>query len=203
MQNLEKGIIENLPQIPYIVDQVGEAMKWLKEEVDEDKYREYLVKTLKVSEYARSISEANFYKYHLVIASLLLGLGFDPTTDSKFSIFDSPSKSIENAFKMLTEDPETVQKRGCFNALSMHLAKLARDDQDLLNIILIFILCDLEELKAGIDTEIKAPITKDDYINLLGYAYVILNLEVSKLNLLNKTQETLNKIRIILNSMSF
>lgn len=203
MQNLEKGIIENLPQIPYIVDQVGEAMKWLKEEVDEEKYREYLIKTAKVAEYAHSVSEANFYKYHLVIASLLLGLGFDPLTDSKFAIFDSPSKSVEKAFKTLTEDPELVQTRGCFNALSIHLATLAREDQDLLNIILIFILCDLEELKAGIDTEIKAPITKDDYINLLGYAYVILNLEVSKLNLLNKTQETLNKIRIILNSMSF
>ena len=29
MANLEKSILAELPQVPYIIDQVGEAMDWV------------------------------------------------------------------------------------------------------------------------------------------------------------------------------
>ena len=203
LKKLEQGIIENLPQIPYIVDQVGEAMKWLKEEVSEEKYEEYLIKTSKVAEYTKNISEANFYKFHLVIASLLMGLGINPLSEKRFEIFDSPSKSVETALKNLMEDPEVVKTRGCYQALTMHLSNLARTDQDCFIVILMFILCDLEELKAGMTGDVKSPVTKDDYINVLGYAFVIVNIEVSNLPLRNEARDILNKIRILLNSLSY
>ena len=90
---LEKGIIELLPQIPYVIDQVGEALKWVKEELSEGEYNKTLKVAYDVAQYAKEVSDTNFFKTHLVIASILSNIE-DPMADKRFEIFDQLLKLL-------------------------------------------------------------------------------------------------------------
>lgn len=200
---LEKSIIELLPAIPYIVDQVGAAMNWVKDEKEESEYRKALGIALKVADYAARTSEANFYKTHLVVASLLSNIP-NAIDNEKFKIFDTASKAVEKTLKDITVDEKLTQERGCFKALSMHLVPLAVKNQDNLVIMLFGILKDLEEITAGMSkADVHSPITREDYVVILGYALTVFNLFNSNLNLLNETAVVLNDIQVILNSINY
>ena len=94
MNELENSIIEGLPQIPYIIDQVGAALKWAHEELKEAEYEELLRVVLDVANYTKEVSEPNFYKTHLIIASVLSALK-NPKENKKFEVFDTASKAVE------------------------------------------------------------------------------------------------------------
>ena len=51
--------------------------------------------------------------------------------------------------------------------------------------------------------DVKSPITREDYVIILGYAWVVLNLYSSNLNLLSHTALVLNDIQIILNNLNY
>ena len=95
IEQLEKALIESVPQIPYVVDQIGFAMKWAKEAQDEGTYYNTIAHALEVAKYVHAVSEANFYKVHLVIGALLMDID-NPVADERFKPFDSASKSVEN-----------------------------------------------------------------------------------------------------------
>lgn len=200
---LEKSILELVPPVPYVVDQVDAAMKWVKEEKEEGEYLKALRTALKVAEYAAKVSNPNFYKTHLIVASLLSNVA-DPINNEKFKIFDTASKSVEKALKSITIDPKLQEEKGCFKALILQIVPLLKVEQDYVVIMLCGILEDLEEIsrvmhKAGV----KSPITREDYVILLGYSMVITSLYQSKQNILNDTATVLNDIQIILNNLSF
>lgn len=203
IQILEKGIIELLPQIPYVIDQVGKAMEWAKEEYEEGTYYKNIEFTLNVAKYVTKISEPKFYKTHLVVAALLMDIP-NVLDNPKFEVFKTPSKSIENTLENIVIKPELNEKYGCFKGLSIHAANLARVNQEYLAILLYSILSDLEEVTRGMEKmDIKTPITAEDYVKILGYSYVMQNLKLSKFEFYNETKEIVKNIGSALNSINF
>lgn len=200
---LEQGIIEMLPQIPYVIDQVGEALKWAKKEVSEGRYNKVLKTTYEVAEYAKSTSDLNFYKTHLVLANILSNIE-NATKQEKFSIFDTASKSTEKDLEALEVPEESIKKHGCFKAILMHLVPLAKKNEDLFAVALIGIKHDLQEIIVGMEkAKVKAPITSEDYITVLGYSFIAANIRMARLNLLDKVHKIYNDIEILLNSISY
>ena len=200
---LEKGIIELLPQIPYVIDQVGEALKWAKEELSEGEYNKTLKVAYDVAQYAKEVSDINFFKTHLVIASILSNIE-NPMANKRFEIFDTASKATEKALKDLIIDKKEVEDKGCFKSVLLRLVPLAKKDENLFATALIGIKHDLEEVvnamkKAGV----KTPITAQDYITILGYAFVMDNIRMARLNLLEKAWKIYNSITILLNDISY
>lgn len=196
----KRAIIEQLPQIPFIIDQVGEAVDWCIEEHDEGITSRILDTSIDVAKYVTKISEPKFYRTYLVIASLIGDIP-DVLTKERFEKFKSASGIIEKTIKSIVVDPKLIEERGCFNALSIHLATLARTNEEALNVVLYGILYDVKDITEGLKKiEQKAPITPQNYITILGYAYVLSNLRMANLNLLNDTKMILNEISIILNN---
>lgn len=199
-ENARKAIIEQLPQIPFIIDQVGEAINWCIEEHEEGIVSRLLAAATDVAKYAKSISDPNFYRTYLVIAALIGDIP-NVMTKERFEQFKTASGSVEKAVKNMIVDPKLIEERGCFNALSIHLATLARIDEEVLNVVLYGILYDIEDIVSGLKgVGQKAPITPQNYITILGYAYVLANLKMANLKLLNDTSALINRINIILNN---
>lgn len=197
---LRKAIIEELPQIPYVIDQVDDAINWSIESHDEGVIIKTLEATVDVAKYIREISDTNFYKTQYVIASLI---GDIPNVleDERFARFKTASGIVEKAINEIKMEEGLVESRGCFNALNIHLTRLARINEDSFVVALYGILHDLKDVVKGLkETGEKKPITPQDYITVLGYAYVMTNLRMAGLQLLEKTQLVINEISVILNS---
>ena len=200
IEQLEKALIESVPQIPYVVDQVGHAMKWAKEAQDEGTYYNTIAYALEVAKYVHTVSETNFYKVHLVIGALLMDID-NPVADERFKPFDSASKSVENTLQTLKVNEKTVEDYGCFKAMTMHVVQLAHKDEDCFVIYMLAMLKDLEDISRGMkEVGAKSPITAEDYVKVLGYDLVMANIRMSNLSLLNTTREVLNNITIKLNN---
>lgn len=197
---LKKSIQGKLPQIPYVIDQVGEALKWAQEELDEGEFYSVLEITDEVAEYVASISDPNFYKTHLVVASILTNIT-DACNKERFSKFDTTSKAVEKALHKLGMTPDDVEKKGCFKACLLQLVPLAKEDESLFAIALMGIRHCLNEILKGMkEAEIKTPVTSSDYITVLGYAWVMANLRMANLCLLSSTHKIYNDILVMLNN---
>ena len=200
IETLRKSIIAELPQVPFVIDQVDKAIDWCIDEHDDGIIVRVLNTSLDVAKYVKSISDPNFYKTHLVIASLI---GDIPNVleDEKFNIFKTASGAVEKAIKKVIVDKTLTKERGCFNALNIWLTKLAREDEEAFVVMLYGIMSDLKDLTAGLkEAGVKTPVTPQNYITVLGYAYVLSNLRMAGLNLLDKTRVIMNEIEIILNN---
>lgn len=201
---LEKGIFEMLPQIPYVIDQIGEALKWAKEELSEGEYNKTLKVAFEVAQFAKEVSDPNFFKTHLVVASILSNIE-DAKNDERFEKFDTASKATERALNDLIVDKKSIEEKGCFKALLLHLVPLAKKDENLFVTALIGIKNDLEEIIKGMDKTAmtKSPITAQDYVTILGYAFVLDNIRMARLNLLEKSWKIYNEITILLNDIKY
>lgn len=200
IQNLKRAIMEEVPQVPFVQDQVGFALKLCIEYHREGEVVKLLEAALSVAKYIKEISEPNFYKTHLLVASLIGDIP-DILEDERFKIFQTASQSVEKAVKKVSIDNKLIEERGCFNAITMHLTQLAKEDEECLTVMLYGILYDLKEVIDGMKkANVKTPITPQDYITIMGYAYVMANLRMAKLSLLNTTKEVINEIEIMLNS---
>ena len=200
---LEKGIIEQLPQIPYVLDQVGEALKWAKEELSQGEYYKVLETANEVAKYTKSISDPNFYKVHLVLASILTNIE-NVLKKDRFAKFDTPSKATEKALEKINVQPKDVEEKGCFKSILLKLVPLAKEDENLFVIFLIGIKHDLQEILKGMEkANVKVPITAKDYVTILGYAFVMDNIRMARLDLLNSSWKVYNDITIILNSIKY
>lgn len=198
--NLQQCVIEMLPQVPYVIDQVGEALDWAKAELDEGEYNKMLQTVYDVAEYTRTVSEPHFYKVHYVVASIL---SYIPNVlkNEKLIRFDSASGAAINALKELIIPPEEIESKGCFKGVMLHLIPLAKKNMELFAIALIGIKNDLKAITEGIKkAEVKTPITGNDYITVLGYALVMANVRMSNLNLTSGAYEIYNEIIIMLNN---
>ena len=200
IEKLKESIIEELPQVPYVLDQVGEALDWCIESHEEGVITKLLETALDVARYAKEISDPNFYKTHLVIAALLADIP-NVFEDERFQKFNSTSGIVEKSVRNVTIDKSLIEKRGCFNSLNIHLTNISRVDENCMVVMLYGILHDLEEVVAGLKSvETKSPITPQDYITVLGYAYVMANLRMANLKLADRTKVLINKIEILLNT---
>lgn len=202
-KKLERGLYDYLPQIPYVIDQVGEALKWAKDDLSEGEY----IKTLKVAndvaKFTTSISNPNFYKTHFVVASILSNIP-DVLEKEEFKTFDSTSKAVENTLKALIIPEEQIKSTGCFKSILLQLVPLAKKDEDLFAIALIGMKHDLEEIIEGMEkVEVQEPITAKDYITILGYALVIANIRMANLKMLDRTYLIYNDIVKLLNKLNY
>ena len=198
--NLEESIIEQLPQIPYVIDQVGEALKWAKEELNEGAYNKALEIAYEVTQYTKTVSDPNFFKTQYVIATILSNIE-NAKDSSRFAIFDSASKSVEKALNSLIILPEDVEKIGCFKAIMLHLIPLGKENIELFTVALIGIKHDLLEIIKGMrEAKVKTPITGNDYISILGYALVMTNIRMASINMTNGAYKIYNEIFVMLNS---
>ena len=196
----EKDIISKLPQVPYVIDQVGAAIEWAKEVHTEGDYHKNIKFASEVTDFACSISEPNFFKVHLVVGALLMDIE-NAAQDPKFEIFKTASKSVEKTLDKLVINKDLAETRGCFNALSIHLVQLAQKDEECFCVSLMSILNDLKEIASGMkEAEVKAPITPSDYIKVLGYAFVVQNIKLANLSLSNKVKDIFNRVNISLNN---
>ena len=197
---LEREIREILPQIPYVIDQVGAAMDWVKSEQDEGSYIRTLQFVRDVAKFTTKISNPNFYKTHLVVAALLMDLD-NPVQNEKFSAFKSASNSVENSLNSLRIDPKLSEDRGCFKAVTIHVSQVARKSQELFTILMYSILHELKEIIGGMEEAgVKTPITAADYIKILGYAGVMANLRMANLEYSDATRSVVNEIEVLLNN---
>ena len=203
LEKLEKSIYELLPQIPYVIDQVGEAIKWTKEELKEGELNKALKVAYEVIEFASKISTPTFFKTHLVLASLLSNIP-DVLTKERFSTFDTASKATEKAIQKLVVDSKKNDEYGCFKSVLVHLVPLAKEDETLFAVALIGIKYDLEEIVEGMKkADVKTPITAKDYVSILGYALVMANIRMANLKLLDRTYEIYNDIIKLLNGLNY
>ena len=199
MQNLEKSIIEKLPQIPYVIDQVGDALTWARESLDEGEYMNLLELTYDVADFTTRISDPSFYKTHYVVATILSSIE-NAKTNEKFSKFDSASKSVEQTLTAITIDPNSIEENGCFKSIMKHLVPLANQSMDLFTIGLMGVKHSLKHVLKGLkEAQIKTPITGNDYITVLGYALVIANIRMANISMSNEAHKVFNEISIMLN----
>ena len=197
---LKKSIIEEAPQVPFVIDQIGHAIDWCIKAHDEGDIVKILEISLDVARYAKQTSDPNFYKTHLVIASLIADIE-DATEDSNFQMYKTASNIVETTVKQLKVPKELIEQRGHFNALNIHLTQLARVNGEYFLIALYSILHDLKDIVGGMkQVGVKSPITPQNYITILGYAYVIANLRMANLSLLDAARAVMNEISIILNN---
>lgn len=200
---LEQSIYEKLPQIPYIIDQVGSALNWAKDELSEGEYYKTLKLTDEVADFVVSISNPNFFKTHLVIASILSSIP-DVTSKEKFKEFDSTSQAVKNTLEAILVPLEKVKENGCFKATLLQLVPLAKQDETLFTLVLIGIKQDLQEVLEGMKkVDVNEPITSKDYVSILGYALVMANLRMANLKLLNRTYIIYNDILKLLNNIKY
>ena len=197
---LEDSIIEQLPQIPYVIDQVGEALNWAKEVLPEGDYNHVLKTVYEVAEFTKSTSDPNFFKTHYVVGAILSNIK-GALEDERFAKFDSPSKAVEKTLKALIIDPKDVEEKGCFKAIILHLIPLAKQNMDLFTLCLIGSKNDLLSILEGMKgANVKSPITGNDYITILGYALVMANIRMANLEMTNAAYKVYNEIAILLNN---
>ena len=197
---LEESIIEQLPQIPYVIDQVGEALAWAKEELDEGDYNKTLQVAYEVAVFTKAVSDPNFFKTHYVIASILSNIK-DAIKNERFKKFDSASKSVEKALNSIVIDPELIEEKGCFKAIMLHLIPLAKENMELFTVELIEVKHDLTNILNGMKAAgVKAPITGNDYITILGYALIFANIRMANLKMTNEAYKIYNDISVMLNN---
>ena len=203
IEKLEQSIYEVLPQIPYVLDQVGEAIKWAKKELKSGEFNKTLKVAYDVAKFTASISNPNFFKTHLVIASILSNIE-DATNKEEFKIFDTTSKSVEKALEALLVPSQKIEEVGCFKATLLQLIPLFKKDEELFAVSLIGIKHDLEEIINGMSkADINEPITAKDYVTILGYALVIANIRMANLKMLDRTYLIYNDIVKLLNGLKY
>ena len=200
IKELKNGILNEVPQVPFIIDQIDYAIQWCLDAHDESTAIKVLKISLEVAKYVKSISDPNFYKTHLLIASLISDIE-GVKEDEKFSRFKTASGAVEKTLDAVMVNKDLITNRGCFNALNIWLTNLAATNEEAFTVMLYGILIDLKEVTEGLrDVSIKSPITPEDYVQVLGYAYVMANLRMANLRLLESTRLLINQIEIILNN---
>ena len=86
----------------------------------------------------------------------------------------------------------------------MRLVPLAKKDENLFATALIGIKHDLEEVvEAMKKANVETPITAHDYVTILGYAFVMDNIRMARLNLLEKAWKVYNDITVLLNGIRY
>ena len=197
---MRNSIMAELPQIPYVMDQVSDALDWAEGIMTESKFEHTLRVTLDVAKYVKSISDPNFFKTHLVVGSILAKIP-NVLKEEKFARFDTASKAVEKAVEALVEPESEVEKRGPFKSLAIHLIPLAQAKEEYFILELIEIKHNLKEILDGMKpVNVKTPITPKDYIYLLGIALVMANMRMANLKFSNEAYKVYNEIEIMLNN---
>ena len=127
-QTIIHKIMANLPTSQFIVDLVGEAIKVAGEKYP-DEFETRLDIALRMSEYAKEVSQPLYYKAHLVIAPLVAGL-----EASEINKLETASGTLSKACAPLGVFVTAKKKKKKWKALF----ELSKVDVDVLGTALMF-----------------------------------------------------------------
>lgn len=177
-------IMSNLPTSQFIIDLVGEAIQIALNHFDDKDVERRLDVALKMSAYAKEVSQPLYFLTHLVNAPLVAGLEV-----SEISKIDTASGTLAKAIiplgAFLTSDSFKAKWTALFN--------LSKVDKDVLAAAFLFAK---EDVEAGM-------LDKDLY-KLAGYGYIEVNIRQSGMFINHTVRKFYNEFAaIILNKAKF
>ena len=182
-QTIIHKIMANLPTSQFIVDLVGEAIKVAGEKYP-DEFETRLGIALRMSEYAKEVSQPLYYKAHLVIAPLVAGL-----EASEVNKLETASGTLSKACAPLG----VFVTAKTFKQKWKALFELSKVDVDVLGTALMF-------AKVAVDKKKK----KKDLYTLAGYAYIEVNIRQSGMFINHTVRKYYNEFAsVVLNQAEF
>ena len=176
-------IMANLPTSQFVVDLVGEAIKVAGEKFHEE-FETRLDIALRMSEYAKEVSQPMYFMTHLVIAPLVAGL-----EASEINKLETASGTLSKACAPLgvfiTAKTFKQKWKALFN--------LSKVDKDVLGTALMF-------AKVAVDKAFK----EKDLYSLAGYAYIEVNIRQSGMFINHTVRKYYNEFAsVVLNQAEF
>ena len=182
-QTIIHKIMANLPTSQFIVDLVGEAIKVAGEKYS-DEFETRLDIALRMSEYAKEVSQPLYYKAHLVIAPLVAGL-----EASEVNKLETASGTLSKACAPLG----VFITAKTFKQKWKALFELSKVDVDVLGTALMF-------AKVAVDKAFK----EKDLYTLAGYAYIEVNIRQSGMFINHTVRKYYNEFAsVVLNQAEF
>ena len=182
-QSIIHKIMANLPTSQFIVDLVGEAIKVAGEKYP-DEFETRLDIALRMSEYAKEVSQPLYYKAHLVIAPLVAGL-----EASEVNKLETASGTLSKACAPLG----VFVTAKTFKQKWKALFELSKVDVDVLGTALMF-------AKVAVDKAFK----EKDLYTLAGYAYIEVNIRQSGMFINHTVRKYYNEFAsVVLNQAEF
>ena len=182
-QTIIHKIMANLPTSQFIVDLVGEAIKVAGEKYP-DEFETRLGIALRMSEYAKEVSQPLYYKAHLVIAPLVAGL-----EASEVNKLETASGTLSKACAPLG----VFITAKTFKQKWKALFELSKVDVDVLGTALMF-------AKVAVN---KAFREKDLY-TLPGYAHIEVHIRQSGMFINHTVRKYYNEFAsVVLNQAEF
>ena len=182
-QTIIHKIMANLPTSQFIVDLVGEAIKVAGEKYP-DEFETRLDIALRMSEYAKEVSQPLYYKAHLVIAPLVAGL-----EASEVNKLETASGTLSKACAPLG----VFITAKTFKQKWKALFELSKVDVDVLGTALMF-------AKVAVDKAFK----ENDLYTLTGYAYIEVNIRQSGMFINHTVRKYYNEFAsVVLNQAEF
>ena len=182
-QTIIHKIMANLPTSQFIVDLVGEAIKVAGKKYP-DEFETRLDIALRMSEYAKEVSQPLYYKAHLVIAPLVAGL-----EASEVNKLETASGTLSKACAPLG----VFITAKTFKQKWKALFELSKVDVDVLGTALMF-------AKVAVDKAFK----EKDLYTLAGYAYIEVNIRQSGMFINHTVRKYYNEFAsVVLNQAEF
>ena len=182
-QTIIHKIMANLPTSQFIVDLGGEAIKVAGEKYP-DEFETRLGIALRMSEYAKEVSQPLYYKAHLVIAPLVAGL-----EASEVNKLETASGTLSKACAPLG----VFITAKTFKQKWKALFELSKVDVDVLGTALMF-------AKVAVDKAFK----EKDLYTLAGYAYIEVNIRQSGMFINHTVRKYYNEFAsVVLNQAEF
>lgn len=191
---LINSIMEYVPQVTFVLEQIGQAINIAKENYSEAELEEVLKVTVKVAKYAKEVSNSEaFFKYHLIVISLLQNI----EDMSKLSMFETQSNKVINGIQALNTSEEDVKAKGWVRATVLQLANLYNTDQDLFAVSMLSMQEILDKIATSYAT--TKVLTNEENIAVLRLALVEQTIRMNKYQYLAPVSAIMNNILVTLN----
>lgn len=172
------AIMAHIPANPYIVDLVARAINIAFENLSEGEFARRLYTVNKTAEFIGKNSNPNFFKHHIIMASILYGLG-----EATYNSLDTPAKVLTEATTSLTKVLCSKRCKDKWNAMY----KIGTTDEDLLAAALIALNADVVYLLNCV------PLTHAEEIRLIADGYIEVCLRNSKVTITNAVYPIYNE----------
>lgn len=218
-QVLINSIMEELPQVPLIVNSVYKgiaiAEKYLTKvtrlyDTEDNMYLHALRVALRTAQYAKQTSNQMYFKYELIIIALLHDLLEDadsPEVQQDLQIFKSTNNNIMNGIISLTNDNVEIAGMGTGKYMGIKFTKLLKQDEDLFLVKLFDRLDNLISLPAIKKTELYNEDAEKGELFIRNYYLetqnIVLNLALAKMIIPDNIYMIYNELLLLLNSVSF
>lgn len=195
---LINSIMEYVPQVTFVIEQIGQALNIAKANYSETELEEILTVTVDVAKYAKEVSNSEaFFKYHLIVISLLQNIN----DMSKLSMFETQSNTVINGIQAIKPDVEQIKAKGFVKATVVKLAKLFKENQDLFALEILNTQMVLNNLITNYNK--TRTWTNEELILLMQIAMIEQTIRMNKFTYLSPVANIVNNLLITLNKVKF